>query len=486
MNISLVEDDFHSRQVMAKFITQLGHKVIESENGEKALAEIKRRKVHFVLSDIMMPVMDGYELLRQIKQTAHLKELIVVLITGNKDVNFAVEALRQGAYDYLLKPVKPEELSALIERIAEYFAIKLENSNFGKNFGRKVKKATKNSKRELIDLKRDYTREVGTTEIGVFSNELHHIFEIAQKLHHKRDIPVIIEGATGTGKEVIARYIHYGKRGITTPFVGLNCAAISPGLFESELFGYESGAFTGGKQVGQKGKIELAQGGTLFFDEITELSLVYQAKLLRVIQEREYYRVGGLKKISADVRFICATNQNIKAKVENGSFRQDLYYRLNVGRIFIPPLCQRRMDIIPLAQMFLDQMRNQKKTQFATLNPDAVKILESYSWPGNVRELKNAFERLLLMYDDIEVKPEHLNFLSRDSIPDRNHGEISQKQPLYNFALPEECFKLEKWTLNIVNQALIKNQWNKTNTARYLGITRRVLYKYLERLNHTK
>ncbi len=484
MNILLVEDDHDSRVSMARFITSLGHTLTEAENGVEALDILSSgANIHVVLSDIRMPVMGGHELLRRIKGDPAVRDIVAILFTAFKDINSAIEALRDGAYDYLLKPINPEELAALLDRIGEYLFLKEENVALTENFDREVKRATDEMKNELVELRRAYAREVGTSGIGIFSGTLRSVFDTADKLHRNRDIPVLIEGETGTGKEVVARYIHYGTGDATSPFVGLNCAAISPELFESELFGYEPGAFTGGKTEGQKGKIELALGGSLFLDEITQLGPDYQAKLLRVIQEREYYRVGGIRKFSADVRFICATNESIGEKVKNGSFRQDLYYRLNIGRVHIPPLRERRDEIVPLAEMFLSALREQKKSAFTAIGEEAAAVLRDYGWPGNVRELRNTMERISFLHEGAVVEPRHLDFLRHEHIAAVSQASAEDVRPTIDgAALPPHSFDLDTWILDIVAAALERHDGNKTDAARYLGISRRTLYTYLSHI----
>ena len=221
------------------------------------------------------------------------------------------------------------------------------------------------------------------------------IFSLALKLHHNRSIPVLIEGETGTGKELVAQYIHFGEDNKNLPFIALNCSALSPSIFESELFGYEPGTFSGGLPQGKKGKLDMAHGGTLFLDEISELPLDLQAKLLRVLQEKEFYRVGGLKLIKTDVRIICASNQHLQNMVKRWLFREDLYYRLNMGHVYIPPLRQQPEAIIPLARMFMMEISEQTNRQFKKIEPRAVRILQSYHY-GNVRELRNIVEWIVL------------------------------------------------------------------------------------------
>jgi DNA-binding NtrC family response regulator len=482
MIILLVDDEKDIRNSLADFLTRLGHQVLEASNGKEALDILQKEKVHMGLSDIRMPVMDGHELLSRIKSSPEIKDVVVILFTGFGEIKEAVEAMRNGAYDYLIKPINVKELAITIDRISEYLALKQEHRQLTRNFQSRLNEATRDIQKELNEVKKAYAREVGLSEIGIFSDKLRQVFRTAKRLHRNRDIPVLIEGETGTGKELIARYIHYGDGEITTPFVAINCAAISSGLFESELFGYEAGAFTGARPKGQKGKIELAEAGTIFLDEIAEMAPDHQAKILRVIQEREYYRVGGLKKQIADVRIICATNRDLRQVVSEGSFRQDLFYRLNVGHIRVPSLRERKEEILPLARMILIELYEQKKTRFRSINPKAAKTLEEYDWPGNIRELQSVIGRITLLWDETEIKPQHLDFLNQDRgfflKPAGERGPVS----IEDITLPEEGLDLEKWTLEIVKKSLDKHFWNKTETAKYLGLTRGVLYTYLRYL----
>jgi len=490
MVILLVDDDHDIRKTLSKYLRSCDHQVIEAGNGREALELLNRQRAHLVLSDIRMPVMNGYELLDRIKSSKELKDTEVILFTGFGEIKKAVAAMRNGAHDYLLKPIDLRELNITVERIGEYLALKRENKELTNDFHSRLNEATKEIRKELDEIKEAYARQVGVGKIGIFSEKLRHVFRIAKRLHHNRDIPVLIEGETGTGKELIARYIHYGSGDTTSPFVAINCAAISSSLFESELFGYEAGAFTGASPRGQKGKIELAQGGTLLLDEIGDMAPEHQAKLLRVIQEKEYYRVGGLKKITCNVRLICATNRDLKKMVAEESFREDLYYRLNVGYIRIPPLRERREEILPLARMFLKELYDQKKTHFKTIDADAAEILEKYDWPGNIREIKSIIERLALLWDDTEVTPRHLDFLREGRVLQPGKIPPQSEIPIDAFALPEEGFDLYEWinksTLGIIRKAMDRHHWNKSETARYLGITRSILYRYLKQLETKK
>ncbi|MCR4399803.1 MAG: sigma-54 dependent transcriptional regulator, partial [Syntrophomonadaceae bacterium] len=296
MNILLVEDEVRSRQYVARFLTQLGHHVVEAGDGEEALRLVAEQEFHLVFTDNRMPRMSGLEFLRRLRQDLERPDMDVILVTAFGDMETAVEALRAGAYDYLLKPVNIEELVAVTERVAEHQALRREHRVLSRRFEDAVRAATEETVQELSRLKQAYYQVLGLGRIGVFSPAMAQVMEQARRLHADRSVPVLICGETGTGKEVVARSIHYGDGSVTAPFVAVNCAALAPTVFESELFGYEGGAFTGGLPKGQKGKLDLAQGGTLFLDEISEIPVDLQAKLLRVIQEREFYRVGGLKK----------------------------------------------------------------------------------------------------------------------------------------------------------------------------------------------
>ncbi|AEG59092.1 sigma-54-dependent transcriptional regulator [Desulforamulus ruminis] len=477
MNILLVDDDQDSRACVGNFLREMGHRVMECDSGRSALNLIASGDFSMVLSDIKMPGMSGIELLKNISFLPEGKKVDVVLFTGHGDMETAIEALRAGAYDYLLKPINVEELAAITERIADYQALRRENMILTKHFEDKLKAETEETRRQLSKLKETLARSMGLGNIGFFSETMQRIAEQANKYHTDRSIPVLIQGETGTGKEVIAKLIHYGESWENRPFVDINCAALTPSLFESELFGYEAGAFTGGLPKGQKGKLDLAQGGTLFLDEVAEIPLELQGKLLRVIQEKEFYRISGLKKVKVDVRIICATNVDITKRVEQGKFREDLYYRLKVGHILIPPLRDRKEDILPLANLFLQEFSKQKRKSFSRIGDAAAKILKGYHWPGNVRELRNAIEWVIFMYDETELKSEYLAILDRIN-PNHNREEKMEPKELNpeEFSLPEERFFLEEYMNKIVLKALKKYGGNKTKAAQYLGISRRSLY----------
>ena len=482
MNILLVEDDRDSRAGVADFLREMGHRVTECGDGDEALAAFLAGDYPMVLSDIKMPTMSGIELLRSIKARGGDKASDIVLFTGHGDMATAIEALRAGAYDYLLKPISVAELAAITDRIAEHQFLLRENKVLTRHFSDQVAAATAETRQEMGRLKKMASLAAGLDNIAFFAPAMRRIAAQAEKYHQDRSMPILIEGETGTGKEIIARLIHYGEMKDPTPLIDVNCAALNGNLFESELFGYEPGAFTGGLAKGQKGKLDLAQGGTLLLDEVGEIPLDLQGKLLRVIQEKEFYRVGGLKKIGADVRIICATNADLGRKVDQGTFRKDLFYRLKVGHIVIPPLRRRREEILPLAEMFLLQFAAQKGRRFKAIDPAAAELLLAYEWPGNVRELRNIMEWVVFMNDDTAVRPGHLDALDKGlPVVGRTSAAADRALDPADFTLPAAGFDLENYVDLIVRRALERCRGNKTAAARYLGISRRSLYCRLGR-----
>ncbi len=313
--------------------------------------------------------------------------------------------------------------------------------------------------------------------IGIFSEEMFEIICHAEKYHTDRSIPVLIEGETGVGKEIIARIIHFGQGNSLLPFVDINCTALSSSLFESELFGYESGAFTGAVNCGKRGKLDCARRGTLFLDEVAEIPVELQAKLLRVLEEKHFYRVGGLHSISTDIRIVAASNLNIDKNVGAGTFRKDLYYRLKVGHIRIPPLRERRGDILPLAQMLLRLSSEKRNKGFRNISSAACELLLNHPWPGNVRELKNLMEWATFMYDAPLLLAEHIQH--RLTIP----GDTPLPQP--PSSMEKIIVKKNLTAMDIMN-AINRCGGNKTRAARALGISLRTLYNRLERQKKDK
>ena len=459
MRVLLVDDEDRSRKAVSFFLREgMEYEVVECADGVEAIEIFKHKSFPIVISDIKMPEMDGIELLKQIKKLPEGKGSSVILMTGFADVDSAVTALREGAYDYLYKPVSVDTLSSVLN--------KLKQERVRKKGESKEYQIRKQRVSQTI-LIPDY----GT--IGIFSAEMRRIVDLAYRLHEDRTIPVLIEGETGTGKEVIARLIHHGGDESKNPLVSVNCPAIAPTLFESELFGYEPGAFTGATRTGGTGKLEMAQGGTLFLDEIGELPMEMQPKLLRVLQERELYRVGGGKRIDLDVRIIAASNRNLQDDVKKGKFREDLYFRLNLGKIELPPLREQVEAIGHLAQLILIQLSESKGRLFRHISVESREILEKHRWPGNIRELHNTIERVLLLYNGDILLPEHLSFIGGDS-----NTDISTLPTLSldNFVLPEDSFDIRALNTEVIMQALKKFNGNKTSLSVILCKSKNWLY----------
>jgi len=480
MRILLVDDDKLIRRAITNFMeAQLGHQVTQCDNGEDALKVFRENPFPMVLTDIKMPGISGIELLNKLKELPEGKTADIVLITGHGDLNTAIQALRGGAYDYLLKPVDVEEMAAIVDRIAEHQTLLRENYELRHQFDEKIEEVTRETHEKLKQIQTAYAEIAGVGEIGVFSDKMQAVISMAEQFHKDRSIPVLIEGETGTGKEIIAHLIHYGKGEITTPFISINCAAIPPNLFESELFGYEAGAFSGANKSGMTGKVELAQKGTLFLDEIGDLPPDLQPKLLRAIQEREIYRIGGTKKIVLDIRIICATNRDLKELMEKEKFRQDLYYRLHTGRLHIPPLRETPEAIAPFAQFFLEKFASEKKRHFKYIQKNAIRILESYPWKGNIRELKNTIERIVLLYNTVEITPGHLTFLSSAGDQDLLPADSQANRMIIEF--PQDRLAIEEIEAGIIKKVLLKFNGNKTQAAAYLNMSRNTLRKKLEK-----
>lgn len=482
MRILLVDDEDLSRKAIYNFLTNfLGYSVDEFRDPREALNCWLQEHHSIIVSDIKMPGMTGIELLKTIKSNPASKYTDMILITGHADLNSSIQALRSGAWDYLIKPIDVEELAAVIDKAQEHLSLLKENEEYKTEFDEKLNESTYELQMKLKKITTAYTDIAGVGKIGVFSDKMKNIKDLALRFHQDRSIPVLITGETGTGKEILARLIHYGNGDITTPFVTINCSSITPSLFESELFGYEGGSFTGSKKTGTIGKLEMAQGGSIFLDEIGDLPLDLQPKLLRVIQQKEMYRVGGIKKIELDVRFICATNRDIPQMIGEGTFRKDLFYRLNAGSLHIPSLKERKEDILPLAQMFLRQFAELKKRKFKLISKLCMNVLENYEWPGNVRELQNTIERATVLYDDIELKPEHIDFLG-DLVEDITPKDKQRAANEIVVQLPDEGITLEELEEYLIKKILKKFDGNKSKVAQFLNVSRNTIRRKLKEI----
>lgn len=482
MRIMIVDDNPTSLQSLRIVLSDLGHDPVIFADPVQALEEARRTFYPLIITDIRMPKMDGLTLLRELKSTADTEACDVVLITGHGDMETAVGALRHGAYDYLNKPINARELAAVVERSAEHQALMLENRDLRQHMDSKVREVAGELRRNL-DEARTRLREVsGIGTVVSESPATERIMNDARTFHANPDVPVLIEGETGTGKEIIARLIHFGESGSDQPFVAINCSAIPGELFESELFGHEAGAYTGSRSGGSAGKLELAANGTLFLDEVAEMPLALQPKLLRVLEDRTYYRVGGLQKRNFTARVICAANRNLSDQVEKGFFRRDLYHRLKVGHMIIPPLRERPEDIPAMAHLFLTRQAQLKRKAFSGIAPATLRILTRYPWRGNVRELENTIERAVLIHDNDLLLPEHIAFLT-ECAEDVCLPDAQRKVPLdlENLELPEAPLDLEALTTVIVQKAVDRFAGNKSKAAAYLGISRFALHRRLQK-----
>ncbi|MGE4558848.1 MAG: sigma-54-dependent transcriptional regulator [Desulfobulbus sp.] len=441
--ILIVDDDRLLQNALNNILGEQYHTLIAG-SGEEALKLIKNNAVDLVLLDIRLPGMDGMETLRQIK--AREQSLLVIMMTAYEDIQTVISSMRHGAYDYLVKPLEMEMLELVVSKALETVWLK----------------------KEVEQLRQGYLSRFPIEEVVAESEEIQAVFEFAAKVAKSDDTTVLIEGQSGVGKEVVARTIHHQSRRFDKPFIGINCGAISKELLESELFGYGKGAFTGGLPEGKKGKIELADSGTLLLDEIGELLPEAQVKLLRFLEEREFYPVGDTRKIKVDVRVIAATNKRLETLVQAGTFREDLYYRLNVAKVTIPPLTQRKPDIIPLALVFMHKFNQKFGKNFRRISLQAQNMLVDHSWRGNIRELKNAVERVVLMEEGETIEAEHLAFLGvvlHSPLP-RNSLHIH---------IPPEGINLEKLDRDLIVQALELSGGNKAKAAKLLGISRATL-----------
>ena len=484
MRILIVDDNAHSLQSLAVVLADLGYEPVKARNAEEALQFARQAPFPMIITDIRMPGMSGLELLATLKENPATRQTDVVIITGHGDMDTAIASLRKGAYDYLNKPINARELAAVVDRCAEHQSLLHENQDWRHQFEARVDEATREVRSNLDEVRNKLRGATGVGRIIATSQAMRQLVEETRLYRNDPSVPVLLEGETGTGKEVLALLIHYGDQGSDQPFVAINCAAIPLELFESELFGHEPGAYTGSSRKGARGKLELAGTGTLFLDEIAEMPLSLQPKLLRVLEDRTFYRVGGVKKRHFEARVVCAANLDLLAMVEAGRFRRDLYHRLKVGHMRIPPLRERHSDIRPLSELFLKREAHKKKKQFKGLSPDALALLQAHSWPGNVRELENTIERAVLTSDGDLLLPAHLAFLFsgfQDPVALPDGGNEAFLADPAGLVLPENGLDLEALTDVLIRRTLDKFSGNKTRAAQYLGISRYALHRRLGR-----
>lgn len=448
----IVDDDRSHRLMLTTLMQEWGYRIMEAEDGEQALQIVRDKPVDLVLMDMRMPKMDGIEATKAVHR--HNPAIPIIVITAYSSVPTAVEALKSGAVDYVTKPIDFEALRVVLERALEHTRLKEENQNL-----------------------RSLLARFQAVEIIGSSVAMHKVLELVA-LVAPTDATVLITGESGTGKGIVARAIHANSTRREKALVEVNCAAIPETLMESELFGHEKGAFTGAEKL-RKGRFAMAGEGTIFLDEIAELSLTMQAKLLRVLQDGEMQRVGSDAAVPVDVRVIAATNRDISAMVAGGTFREDLYYRLSVFPVDIPPLRERTEDIPSLAQHFLRCLSSKNQKEIKGITPRAMDLLLRYSWPGNVRELENAMERSVILAREAYISPAELPpCVQKADAEDAECLMSDHKGKETNLA------ELEK---EAILQILKEMEGNKSEAARRLGITRRTLKlklkKYMEEKN---
>jgi two-component system response regulator HydG len=446
--VLVVDDDSAHRTMLMTLIGGWGYAVSQADDGSTAIEKVKETSFDLVLMDVRMVKISGLEALETIK--SYNPAIPVIIMTAYSSIETAVEALQQGAHDYLTKPLDFDKLRLTLERAMEHTRLKEENRLLRESLGKQF------DRRNII---------------GKSSTMLTLLETVAQVA--PSEAIVLISGESGTGKELIAGALHFNSLRKTGPFVKINCAAITETLLESELFGHEKGAFTGADRR-KEGRFSQAHGGTLFLDEVSEMSLMMQVKLLRALQEREFNRVGGETTIQVDVRVIAATNKNLMEQINEGAFREDLYYRLNVVELHVPPLRKRKQDIPLLTRHFLEMFADKNRKAIKGFTPKAMDNLIRYDWPGNVRELMNAVERGVVLARS--------NYLGVEDFPFMKDSLLQNDQDSAN---PAELAMSGDMSLEDVEKAAILNTMeaaggNKSEAARRLGITRKTLHKKLK------
>jgi two-component system NtrC family response regulator len=445
-SILVVDDEESLRRINEVRLTQAGYSVGVASTAEAALGEMQRQRYDLVISDLRMPGASGLDLLKRIR--ADYPDAVVVLMTAFGTVETAVQAMKLGAYDYLTKPIDGEELLLTVARALEHAGLR----------------------EEVRTLRASLNRKYGFESLIGESRELLYVLDVASRAAAS-ETTVLIHGETGTGKELLAKAIHFNSPRRDRPFVAINCGAIPRDLLESELFGHMRGAFTGAV-AHKRGKVETAEGGTLFLDEIGELTADLQVKILRLVQEREIEKVGSLEVARVNVRLIAATNRKLQAMVEDGTFRQDLFYRLSVIPLDLPPLRERMDDIPALVENFFLRAKEKAHRPELVLPQQLVRHFSGYRWPGNVRELENMVERIVVLARGNEITLEDL--------PPNLRQEPAASNAL-QLELPETGISLEGVEKELIVRALKKFDWNQSQAARYLDISRRTLIYRMEK-----
>jgi len=444
--ILVVDDEKAIRWSLGEALRNIEYEVEEAENGKKALKLFQDEPFDLVILDLKLPDIDGLQVLKKLKEVE--PELPVIMMTAYGEVETAVEAIKSGAYDFMQKPFQLEKMKIEIKNALE----------------------TSNLRQQLDGIRK---RERETYNFKNFlgkSSVMQEVFRKVKKIGESRASTILIQGESGTGKELVARAIHECSNGADRPFLEINCAALPETLLESELFGHEKGAFTDAKYR-KKGLFELAEGGTIFLDEIGEMGITLQSRLLRVIENKTFRRVGGVKDLKVNTRIISATNRDLKKAIKEGKFRSDLYYRLQVIPIYLPPLRERKEDIPLLANHFISVFNREFKKNVKKIGPEVEKLLVSYSWPGNVRELKNVIERAILLEAEDELLPEHL---PPEITQGRGEGLMEEEASSTSIddLFPMTLKEMEKL---LIEKTLERTSGNKSRAAKILGISRQTL-----------
>ncbi len=444
--ILVVDDDDSLRRVLQVQLEQDGYSVVSAASAQQAFSLLQLRAYDLVITDLRMPGLSGIEVLKQVK--SQYPETIVIVLTAFGTVETAVEAMKFGAYDFLTKPVHPDELSLVVARALDHLRLV----------------------EEVRTLRANLNRKYGFENILGHSDALLHVLDVSARAA-RTNSTVLIRGETGTGKELLARAIHFNSSRKDGPLITINCGAIPRELLESELFGHKKGAFTGAV-IDKKGKVEMADGGTLFLDEIGEMPPNLQVKLLRLIQEGEIEKIGSEVGHHVDVRIIAATHRDLQVMIEDGTFREDLYYRLAVIPLVLPPLRERVEDISDLVQCFFAKSQQKNGRPNLVMPPALLPYFVRYRWPGNVRELENAVERVVVLTRDDEV--------TLHDLPEFLRAERAGADAL-EIGLPPQGISLEAVEKELILKALEKCDWNQTHAARYLDISRKTLIYRMER-----
>ncbi len=452
--VLIVDDETLTLRTIGRALGGEGYEVLLASSGEEALKIVAEDKPDIALLDVVLPGINGIDVLRQARKLS--PAMIVVMMSAYHMVDRAVEAMKLGAYDYLIKPFHIADMVGTIKRATEMLALRV-----------RVHDTVETAKGRY-----DFGRMV------THSRAMREMLEMARRAAESDHTTILIQGESGTGKEVLAKAIHYNSPRAQAPLIGLNCAALPDTLLESELFGFEPGAFTDARRR-KEGLIEKASGGTLFLDEIGNTSFSLQAKLLRVLEEGNFLRLGGTKPIQVDVRIISATNRIMKEAVAKGEFREDLYYRLNVLPLFIPPLRDRPEDILPLALDILQFFNKELKKSFVGFTPAAAELLRKYPWPGNIRELRNVIERAMILSKESEIEEEGLPEEVRDYHDEPEHEEMSNSFDLSPTG--DQFVTLRELEERYIHDVLNATGQNKTHAARILGIHSTSLMRRLKK-----